>query len=151
VNLGSSRTAWIFTWSRHASLPVSKCIHLDNGQRMHRGYSRILSPQLSNATVIVHQPVTNGSQRHDGRLPESSSRRSLRQRRGRHCKGPHGLSSNFQTQITTSSVPRDPSFACQNRSTTKPHSLINPNLELAHARQAANDITGDNSHSRHPR
>jgi hypothetical protein len=23
--------AWIFTWSRHAPLPVSKCIHLDNG------------------------------------------------------------------------------------------------------------------------
>jgi hypothetical protein len=31
ANLGSSRTAWILTWSHHASLPVSKCIHLDNG------------------------------------------------------------------------------------------------------------------------
>jgi hypothetical protein len=31
VNLGSSRAAWIFTWSRHASLPVSKYIHLNNG------------------------------------------------------------------------------------------------------------------------
>jgi hypothetical protein len=39
VNLGSSRAAWILTWSRHASLPVSKCIHLDHGQRTHRGYS----------------------------------------------------------------------------------------------------------------
>jgi hypothetical protein len=34
---------------------------------------------------------------------------------------------------------------------TEPHSLINPNLELAHAQQAANEITDDNSHSRHPR
>jgi hypothetical protein len=82
TNLGSSRAAWILTWSRHASLPVSKCIHLDNGQRPHRGYSRIISPQLSNATVIIHRPVTNGSQRHDGRLPESSSGRPLRQRQG---------------------------------------------------------------------
>jgi hypothetical protein len=81
-NLGSSWSAWIFTWSRHASLPVSKCIHLDNSQRPHRGYSRIISPQLSNATVIVHQPVTAGSQRHDRRPPKYSPRRSLRQRRG---------------------------------------------------------------------
>jgi hypothetical protein len=39
ANLGSSRAAWILTWSRHASSPVSKCIHLDYGQRTHRGYS----------------------------------------------------------------------------------------------------------------
>jgi hypothetical protein len=32
----------------------------------------------------------------------------------------------------------------------KHHSLINPNLELAHAQQAANEITDDNSHSGHP-
>jgi hypothetical protein len=31
------------------------------------------------------------------------------------------------------------------------HSLINPNLELTHAQQAAEEITDDNSHSRHPR
>jgi hypothetical protein len=79
ANLGSSRTTWILTWSSHASLSVSKCIHLDNGQRPHRGYSRILSPQLSNTTVIIHRPVTSVSQRHDRRLPESSSKRSLRQ------------------------------------------------------------------------
>jgi hypothetical protein len=48
------------------------------------------------------------------------------------------------------SVPRDSSFAGQSRSTLKPHSLINPNLELAHAQQAENEITDDNSHSRHP-
>jgi hypothetical protein len=144
VSLGSSRASWILTWSR------SKCIHLDNGQRTHRGYSRILSPQLSNATVIIHRPVTNGGQRHDGRLPESSSRRPLRQRRGWHHRRPHGFSSNFQTQITTSSVPHNPSFVCQSRSTLKPHSLINPNFELADAQQAANEITDDNSDSRHP-
>jgi hypothetical protein len=34
-------------------------------------------PQLSST-----RPVTSGSQRHDGRLPESSSRHPLRQRRG---------------------------------------------------------------------
>jgi hypothetical protein len=81
-SLGSSRSAWILTWSHHASLPVSKCIHLDNSQRPHRRYSRIISPQLSNATVIVHRPVTDGSRRHDRRLPKSSSRSSLRQHRG---------------------------------------------------------------------
>jgi hypothetical protein len=64
-NLGSSRATWIFTWSRHASLPVSRFIYFDNGQRTHRGYSRIISPQILNATVIVHPPVTNGSQRHE--------------------------------------------------------------------------------------
>jgi hypothetical protein len=67
-NLGSSRSARIFTWPRHASSPVSKCIHHDNGQRTHHGHSRVLYPQLSNATVIIHRPVTDGSQRHDGRL-----------------------------------------------------------------------------------
>jgi hypothetical protein len=82
ANLGSSQAAWIFTWSRHASLPVSKCIHLDNSQRTHHGYARILSPQLSNAKTIIHQQVTNGSLRHDRRLPESSYRRPIRQRRG---------------------------------------------------------------------
>jgi hypothetical protein len=39
----------------------------------------------------------------------------------------------------------------QSRPTTKPHSLINPNIELAHVQQAANEFTDDNSHSRHPR
>jgi hypothetical protein len=39
TNLGASWAAWILTWSRHASLPVSKCIHLDHGQRTYRGYS----------------------------------------------------------------------------------------------------------------
>jgi hypothetical protein len=34
-----SRAALIITWSRHASLPVSKCIHLGHGQRTHRGHS----------------------------------------------------------------------------------------------------------------
>jgi hypothetical protein len=33
ANLGSSRAAWIVTLSGHASLPVSKCIHLDKGDR----------------------------------------------------------------------------------------------------------------------
>jgi hypothetical protein len=150
ANLGSSRAARILTWSHHASLPVSKYIHLDNGQRTHRGYSRILSPQLSNATVIIHRPVTNGSQRHDRRLPESSSRRPLRQRRGQHHSSPRGFSGDFQTQITTSSIPRDSSFASQSRSTPKPHSLVNQNLELAYAQHAANEITYNNSHSRHP-
>jgi hypothetical protein len=70
VNLGSSRATWILTWSRHASLPVSKCIHLNNGQRPHCGYSRVLSPQISNATAIIHRPITHGSQRYDRRFPE---------------------------------------------------------------------------------
>jgi hypothetical protein len=46
-NLGSSRATWVLTWPRHASLPVSKCVHHDNGQRTHCGYSGILPPQLS--------------------------------------------------------------------------------------------------------
>jgi hypothetical protein len=82
ASLGSSRAEWIFTWSHHASLPVSKCIHFDNGQRMHLGYSRILSPQISTITFIFHQPITNGSQGHDGRFTESSSCSPIRQRQG---------------------------------------------------------------------
>jgi hypothetical protein len=46
--LGLPTDMWILNQSRHASLPGSKCIHFNNGQRPHRGYSRILSPQLSN-------------------------------------------------------------------------------------------------------
>jgi hypothetical protein len=34
---------------------------------------------------------------------------------------------------------------------TKHNSLTNPNLDLAHARHPANEITDDNSDSRHPR
>jgi hypothetical protein len=45
---------------------------------------------------------------------------------------------------------RDSSFSFQRRSTLKPHSLINPTLELAHAQQATNEITDNNSHSIHP-
>jgi hypothetical protein len=149
VSLGSSRAAWILNWSRHASLPVSKCVHFDNGQRAHRGYSRILSPKLSTATVIVHRPVTNGSQRNDARFTESSSDSTIRQRRGCHYSSPHGFSGNFQTQITTSSVPHNSSFASQSRFTTNPRSPTSPNLELANAHQAANEITDDNSHSSH--
>jgi hypothetical protein len=79
--LGSSRAAWVLTRPRHASLPVSKCIHHDNGQLTHRRYSRILPPLLSDDTIIIHQPIAQGSPGHDRRLPESSSRRPLRQRR----------------------------------------------------------------------
>jgi hypothetical protein len=32
ANLGSPRAAWLLIGSRNASLPVSKCIHLDHGQ-----------------------------------------------------------------------------------------------------------------------
>jgi hypothetical protein len=34
--------------------------------------------------------------------------------------------------------------------TPKPHSLVNPNLELATAQQPENEITDNNTHSRHP-
>jgi hypothetical protein len=34
---------------------------------------------------------------------------------------------------------------------TKPRSLINPNLELAHAQQATHGTSDDNPHSRYPR
>jgi hypothetical protein len=37
---------------------------------------------VDNATAIIHRPVSDGSERHDGRLLESSSRLSLCQRRG---------------------------------------------------------------------
>jgi hypothetical protein len=77
AKLGSPWTTWTLTRSHHASLPVSKCLHLDNSQRPHCGYSRILSPQLSNATAIIHRSVINVSQRHDGRFPESSSSRPI--------------------------------------------------------------------------
>jgi hypothetical protein len=60
------------------------------------------------------------------------------------------LAAIYKTQNTASSVPCDPSFACHSHSMTKPDSLTNPNLTLAHSRQAANEITNDNSHSRHP-
>jgi hypothetical protein len=58
MNLGSSRAAWILTWSRHASLPVSKYIHLENSQRTHRGYFRIFPhnyqmPQLSSTDRLL--------------------------------------------------------------------------------------------------
>jgi hypothetical protein len=33
---------------------------------------------------------------------------------------------------------------------TKPHYLTKPTLALYHAPQAANEITNDNSHSKHP-
>jgi hypothetical protein len=65
-------------------------------------------------------------------------------------RGPHGFSSYLQTQIMTSYVPRDSSSACQGRHTPRPLSLFNPNLELARTHQAANEITDDNSHPRHP-
>jgi hypothetical protein len=56
----------------------------------------------------------------------------------------------LKLQQAPSPVPRDSSLACKSRSTPKPHSLINPNLELVHDQQAANEITDNNSHSRHP-
>jgi hypothetical protein len=47
-------------------------------------------------------------------------------------------------------LPRDTSFTCQGRPTPKPRSLTNPHIELAHAHQAENEITENNSHPRHP-
>jgi hypothetical protein len=60
------------------------------------------------------------------------------------------LASVGDDTIQALSSPRDSSWACQRRPTFNPHSLIKPNLELAHAQQAANEITDDNSHSKHP-
>jgi hypothetical protein len=60
------------------------------------------------------------------------------------------LAAIFKLKLQQAASFRDPSFACHTRSTIKHHSLINPNLELAHSRQAANWITDENSHSRHP-
>jgi hypothetical protein len=61
------------------------------------------------------------------------------------------LAAIFKLKITASSVPCNTSFTCHNHSRRKPHSLTNPNLDLDHARQAENEITDDNSHSRHHR
>jgi hypothetical protein len=108
-------------------------MHHDNNKQTYCGYSRILSPQLSNATIIIHRPVTDGSQRHDGRLPESSSRRPLRHRRGLHHRSPSGFCGNFHTQTTTSSVPRNSSFTVQNHPTQMPHPLVDTPLELTDA------------------
>jgi hypothetical protein len=47
-------------------------------------------------------------------------------------------------------VPHNSSFAAQIHPTPKPHSLVNADLELANARQPANEITHENYHSRHP-
>jgi hypothetical protein len=64
--------------------------------------------------------------------------------------GSQGFSGNFQTQITTNSVPRAPSCASQGIPTPKPCSIIKPNLEHSHAHSATNEITDDNSHPRLP-
>jgi hypothetical protein len=58
ANLGSSRTAWILTWSRHQSLPVSKCIItttasdriVDTLEYVHHNYQM---PQLSSTDRLL--------------------------------------------------------------------------------------------------
>jgi hypothetical protein len=60
------------------------------------------------------------------------------------------LAAIFKLKLRQTLSPRDPSCACQGRPTPKPRSIIKPNLELAHAHRATNEITDDNSHPRHP-
>jgi hypothetical protein len=60
------------------------------------------------------------------------------------------LAALFKLKLQQALPPRDSSFTCQSCSTLKPHSLINPTVELTHSQQAANKITDDNSHTRHP-
>jgi hypothetical protein len=60
------------------------------------------------------------------------------------------LAAIFKLKLQQAPSPRDQSFASQCHSTPNHHSIINSNLELTHAQQAANDITDDNSQSRHP-
>jgi hypothetical protein len=60
------------------------------------------------------------------------------------------LAAIFKLKLRQAPSPPDPSSACQVRPTSRPHSLFNPNLELACTHHAANEITDDNSHPRHP-
>jgi hypothetical protein len=61
------------------------------------------------------------------------------------------LAAIFKLKLQQAPSPRDSSFASQSRPTPKPHSLVNPNIELANSQQAVNEITDDNSDPRHPR
>jgi hypothetical protein len=103
-------------------------------------------PQLSSTDwlLMTSKEMTDAFQMYHRNVPLASVGDDTK-------KGPRGSSSNYQTQNTASPVPRDPSFACHTRSTPKPHSLINPNLRLTHAQQAANEIKDGSSQSRHPR
>jgi hypothetical protein len=60
------------------------------------------------------------------------------------------LAAIFKLKLQQAPSPCNSSFASQSRPTPKPRSLLNSNLELAHAHRAANTITDDNSHPRHP-
>jgi hypothetical protein len=52
---------------------------------------------------------------------------------------------------TIKAAPCNTSVTSHNHSTPKPHSFPSPKMGLAHAQPTANEITDDNSHSRHPR
>jgi hypothetical protein len=75
-------------------------------------------PQLSstNRLLMASKDMTDALQNPHPEVPFASVRDDT-------VKGPHRLSSNFQTQITASSVPCNTSLACHNHSTPKPHSL----------------------------
>jgi hypothetical protein len=60
------------------------------------------------------------------------------------------LAAIFKLKLQQALSPHNSRFASQSRFTPQPRSPTQPNLELANAHQAANEITDDNSHSRHP-
>jgi hypothetical protein len=78
--VGSSRATWVLTRPRHAPLPMSKCIHHDNGQRkrivdtLEYFPHNYLMPQLSSTDRLLRaaQEMTDAFQNPHPDVPFAS-------------------------------------------------------------------------------
>jgi hypothetical protein len=60
------------------------------------------------------------------------------------------LAAIFKLKLQQAPSPATHAPSCQGRPKPRPRSFFNPNLELARIHHAANEITDQNSHPRHP-
>jgi hypothetical protein len=82
-------------------------------------------------------------------MTKPSSGGTIHSHRGGHYLSAHSTGGNFQTQITNRSHSRPSSCTSQGHSTPMPRRIIQSNLDFSHAPAAPNEITDNNSRSRH--
>jgi hypothetical protein len=150
-NLGSSRSAWIFTWSRQSllwcqnvyiSTTASDRI-VDTLELFPHNYQM---PQLSSTDRLLM-----GAKDMKDTFQNPHPKAHFASVGDDNVKALADLAAIFKLKLQQA-----PSHVTQASPATliqRPNliPLPTPNLYLTHAQQAANEITGDNSHSRHPR
>jgi hypothetical protein len=144
THLGTPRTTWLFIGSRDASLPMSKCIHLFHGVDTLEFFPHnYRMPQLSSTDrlIMAAKDMTDALQNSHPEVPFTHVRDDT-------ISAPDELATIFKLKLWQTPPPTLP-LRLPRSTTHMPCRIIQSNRSFSHAPDASDEITDNNSHTRH--